>query len=347
MKRFNKTIQLFFCLFTGLLWSAAYGNDDAWTWHYSRKMNHESLQKEKESEVILRQEKVPAFTQLIFSWNAFRPPVGHFDFYVSVKDSDKGTWSPWHRMIKWGADAQQSFRAKHADSARYEYVRFEVDHGTANGFRIKVTAENNADIGLLKELHVNISDFSKFKRECPKSLHDLATVTVNNVPKFSQLELDHPRNTGLCSPTACSMVVSYLTKDHVDTLSFAEGAFDRGLDTYGSWPFNMAHAFERSKGKISFATYRLNSFKDIHKQLTKGMPVLVSVRGDLQGAPKPYENGHFMVVVGWDAKDKSVICHDPAFEKSSLVVTKYPIDSFIGAWERSRRLSYIAKPHSF
>jgi len=141
--------------------------------------------------------------------------------------------------------------------------------------------------------------------------------------------------------------VSYLTKQPIDPISFAEGAFDHGLDTYGSWPFNMAHAFERTNGTVSFATARLNSFKDIHRLLSNGLPVMVSVRGDLSGAPKAYENGHLMVVVGWDAQNKSVICHDPAFEKNEQTVTKYPIDSFLTAWERSRRLSYIAKPHSF
>jgi len=321
----------------------------AWSWQYHKQLSglNEKCRNNNQNEIIFNQKNVPLFSQLLFSWNALRPLVGHFTFYISVKDANSNVWGSWHKMTRWGATIQRSFRAKHDMSTHYEYVRFEVDKGLANGFRVKVIAANGANINLLKALHVNISDLSKFAGERPHSLHTLGSVLIKNVPQFSQRELNHPRSADLCSPTACSMVVGYFTKQRINPIKFAEGAFDQGLDIYGSWPFNMAHAFEQANGAVSFATSRLNSFKDIHRLLSSGMPVVVSVRGDLQGAPKVYENGHLLVVIGWDANEKSVVCHDPAFETSEKTMAKYPIDSFISAWERSRRLSYIAKPHSF
>ena len=45
-------------------------------------------------------------------------------------------------------------------------------------------------------------------------------------------------------------------------------------------------------------------------------------------------------MVGWDAKKREVICHDPAFDTVDQVYTRYDIHEFIVAWERSRRLTY-------
>ena len=346
MKMCNYAIKIMILL---LYISPVASKDEVvWSWQYRKKVTpEEGLLGKKNKEVIFVQKDAPHFTQLIFSWNSLRPFMGHFTFYVSVKVAERNTWSNWHQMMQWGSAIQRSFRVQHTDGNRYEHVRFEVDNGKADGFRIKVVAQDTADIHLLKELHVNIADFSLFKKESLHDLLQLHTVMVKDVPRISQRELDHPRSAGLCSPTACSMLVSYITKKEINPIQFAEGVFDQGLDIYGSWPFNMAHAYEHAEGKASFAASRLNSFKELHKMLIAGLPVVVSVRGDLMGAPKSYDQGHLLVVIGWDARDKSVLCYDPAFETKDTIVAKYPLESFLGAWERSRRLSYIAKPHSF
>lgn len=340
MKMYTYGISLFF-----LCSSLVALQDESWSWQYYKHFN-EYVENKGKKEIIFCQNKVPSFSQLIFSWNALRPATGFFTFYVAVKDAHTQAWGSWHKMMQWGADIQRSFCSKLDDQSRYEYVRFEVGKGLADGFKIKVVG-HNVDISLLKALHVNISNQAKFSGESAQSLYTLDPINLKGVPQLSQLELDHPRNTGLCSPTACSMVVSYLTKKMINPLDFAKGSFDHGLDIYGSWPFNMAHAFEQTGGAVFFATTRFNSFKDIHKLLSKGVPVPVSVRGELPGAPKAYENGHLLVVVGWDAKNKAVICHDPAFSSSEKTKAHYPIESFLSAWERSRRLAYVARPNSF
>jgi hypothetical protein len=71
---------------------------------------------------------------------------------------------------------------------------------------------------------------------------------------------------------------------------------------------------------------------------------MVSVRGELVGAAKPYNDGHLLLVVGYDAKQKKIICHDPAFEDVSQVAASYDVDGFLKAWARSRNLAYIAAP---
>ena len=78
--------------------------------------------------------------------------------------------------------------------------------------------------------------------------------------------------------------------------------------------------------------------------LQRGIPVVVSVRGPLQGAPRPYAGGHLLVVVGWDAEKQQVLCHDPAFASDAKTAKGYNIKDFLEAWERSTRLIYLAEP---
>jgi hypothetical protein len=129
---------------------------------------------------------------------------------------------------------------------------------------------------------------------------------------------------------------------HFDFINFARKAHDTGLDAYGSWPFNTATAFEYCKGKFLFRVQRLASFADLHEFLNRKIPVIVSVRGNIKGAAKEYDQGHLLVVVGWDKEQKKVLCHDPAFKANNKVCVAYDLCSFLAAWERSRRLAYCA-----
>ena len=140
------------------------------------------------------------------------------------------------------------------------------------------------------------------------------------------------------------MLTSFLTKKDIDPLAWAEKSFDAGFDTYGSWQFNVAQAADCCGDKVEFCTVRLRSFKQLYNQIARGIPAVVSVRGSLRGAPKKYDNGHVLVVVGWDAKKRHVLCHDPALTSDQETLKRYDIESFIEAWERSRRLTYFANP---
>jgi hypothetical protein len=137
------------------------------------------------------------------------------------------------------------------------------------------------------------------------------------------------------------MLISYLLKKQIDAVSFANNVYDSGLCAYGSWPYNIAHAYECCQGNYLFSVTRLHSFKQLHDYLKKNIPVVVSVRGNIRGAPQEYVHGHLLVVVGWDQKNRKVICHDPAFATNEQTRVAYDAASFLAAWERSRRLSYI------
>ncbi len=318
-----------------------------WAWLYQKTLSNQELHNNKnKQELVFSRLDVPLFSQLIFSWNAFRPKKGYFSFMTQARNAHNKQWGKWHTMFDWGSNVQRSYCSHDAGSASHIYVRLEAASGKfIDAFRIKIVAREGAKLSHIRSFSAATSNMYTFK---PEVIHNqllrLPSIHIKGVPQFSQFALDHHHNDRICSPTSCSMLTSFLIKQIVNPIEFAHNAFDNGLNAYGSWPFNMVHAFERCEGRIRFFTARLSSFINLYKQLQRGIPVVVSVRGTIQGAPRPYKNGHLLVVVGWNAKKQRVLCHDPAFESDDKVLTSYPLESFLRAWERSKRLAYIAEP---
>ncbi len=293
--------------------------------------------------MIFAKTDTPHFTQLIFSWNAFRPKQGYFKFNVQVRDAKTQRWYDWHRMTEWGANVQRSFRHETLGST-YHHVRLEMPSGNyADGLRISVEALEGANLKKVRGLFVSVSNLRTFEAErLDRSITGLPSLALSRVPQQSQKVLDHPKKDVLCSPTSCCMLTSYLLKKRLDPIDFANKSYDNGLNAYGSWPFNIAHAFERARGKCFFRVARLESFGQLHSMLKKEIPVVVSVRGHIDGAFKDYDDGHLLLVVGWNQAQQKVICHDPAFESNEETRVSYDIASFLRAWEKSRRLAYCA-----
>jgi len=340
-----KTVLCLCCAFFSVLFACnnVTANVKKWAWLHKKVFSKQEIARNRKKEVLFFEKKdINLFSQLIFSWNSFRPKKGHFTFYVQGRDAKTKKWGAWHKMVQWGAEIQKSCFSGNGKT-KYVYVRLEPVCGNSlDGFRLKIDMHQGANLGLLRGFFVSTSDFSKFKCEAVgKRLCSLSSVILKNVAKKSQRVLDHPDSARLCSPTSCSMLSEFFLNRFVDPVDFAKYSFDHGLNDYGSWPFNVAHAFEVCKGKVLFYTSRLNSFVELHGKLIKKVPVVVSVRGNIEGAQKNYKQGHLMVVIGWDAKKQEVICHDPAFYSDEGVLVRYEIKSFLRAWERSRRLVYI------
>lgn len=325
------------------------------SWSYLYKIDGSRLEKKlKKTRETYRWLKraIDPFTELIFSWNALRPAKGYYSFWVKVRDKATKKWYPWHKMSIWGLDArgkylQKSFSSKKNGATFYNYVRLELPQKKfADAFKVKVGIHNSSlDKTKIEQLIVNTANRSKFKSEVGTSLFDaLNSVTIAKIPKYSQMILNHPKFDSLCSPTSISMVLGYLLKREINPIEIAENVFDGGLDIYGSWPFNVAYGYELGQGKIAFHVEKLQSFKVLYNLLKNSLPVIVSVRGPLEGGATPYANGHLLVVIGYNKEEKKVICHDPAFSDNESVLVSYDLDKFVKAWERSYRLAYIAEP---
>ncbi|MEX2438238.1 MAG: C39 family peptidase, partial [Candidatus Babeliales bacterium] len=306
--------QVFLLGITTVAWLMPAESSTVWSHMHARKFcKGEKKRLQAKNEYIFSQTTTPC-TQLLFSWNATRPVQGYFQFYGQVRNAVTKQWYPWHTMVDWGSDIQKSYLQKKEGSTGYYHVRLEVPMGqSADAFRIRVKPFNGATLSDLDSLYVNTVHESRYRPECAALYASLPSVFLAGVPKKSQRTINHARSKGMCSPTSLSMLTEYMCKEPMDPLHVAHRVFDKGLDAYGSWPFNTAHAFEACKGTHNFFVQRLNTFSDLHALLMAGTPVIVSVRGTLKGAQKEYKNGHLLLVVGYDQLKKSVICHDPAF----------------------------------
>lgn len=296
--------------------------------------------------LIYTKKHVPPFTQLIVSWNVYRPINGQFDFFIRshAQGAAPDRWDQWLKVASWGDGIQKSYFSRGGDAV-FNYVRLEMREGLlADGFEIKVEALQGASLKDVKAFFISTSNYKEFKPERPYSASkDLESLFITGVPEKSQKMVDHPRLGALCSPTSLSMILEALLGDYIDPLETARGVYDEGLDVFGNWTFNMAYAFEKASGNYFFYTARLSSFAHLYHFLEQDIPVGVSIRGKIKGGRKLYPHGHLLVVVGFDKKNQKVICYDPAFDALNQVKVLYDIAEFIPAWERSYRLAYITK----
>lgn len=290
------------------------------------------------------------FTELILSWNASRPKQGHFSFFVKVRHH---YWSRWNKIAEWGPRSQKTFSNKKDYFVQSKSSHVAVRRGRLGfDYAVKVIAVGGAELRRVAALSVNTANLKKFGRQVPRNL---SSTLVYGVPKRSQWRVPHPsRKKDLCSPTSLSIIVSYLAyKKQIPleysfnsrTLNFAEQVRDQLLDIYGNWPLNVAQAYNTTRGRFFYRVERLNNFDELHRYLLDNIPVAVSLRGYLRGCAWPYNNGHFVVVVGWDDRTKCVICVDPAFRSSKTIIRRYPIRDFVKAWGISTNLSYTTIPN--
>ena len=321
--------------------------EQQWTWSYKKIFSDLECSKNSNlSEIAFFKENVKNFSQLIFSWNSRRPKMGGFSFYVKTRNARTKKWSGWHKMFDWGRGFQKSYCSTN-ESSQYAHVRLEAGlRSLADAFKIIIKSYGGADLGLIKSVCACTSDFNKFKYEAINNkLLNLKSVYIKNVPKISQRLVNHPKSAFICSPTSCSMIASYFNKYPVNVVNFVENVFDPGLGdggSYGSWPFNVVELYRKCNGKELFYVQRMNGFIDLYEKLCSGCPVVVSVRGKMDGGQKEYNNGHLIVVVGWDSDTRKVICHDPAFYTDKSTFVKYNLETFLRGWEGSNRLAYVA-----
>jgi hypothetical protein len=292
-----------------------------------------------QGEAYLWEEKeIPLFNELIVSWNGSRPHAGGFVLSLAVRIEEK--WSAWYPYARWEASGQSGGDiAAPTKGISVNQDILSLEQGTvASGFRVKVEAFNGASTQEFNQLHVCATQANPNLTEMPLSSSSRVKL---DVPPISQMLIDHPRRKDLCSPTSTSAVVGYLLGTQVDPLHFAHRARDEAFDIFGNWVLNTAHASSLLGSGWSCWVERVAGFRDIYQRLVCHTPVVVSVKGELRGAPLPYANGHLIVVRGFDPSTGRVLCIDPAFASQRETEVEYAWEDFMEAWSRRRRLAYL------
>lgn len=325
---------------------------DGFSKKYSKIIPTKSLNK---NYYIWQENNTKRFTELILSWNAFRQKYGIYSFYVSVKYNNH--WSPWSKISEWSSNGQKTFLNSKNRLVQTKHVRVEMQQSLkANGFRIKVLAEGGANIKSLKSLFISVADINQFVFD--KKIYDKKSTIIKGVPKVSQWNVKHKRAKDFCSPTSMTMVLAYFYKKglfnrftnnlegYVKTIA-PRVHDDSYLDIYGAWPLNVAQAFNTSGGSLYCSVERLTGFEELYEYINKKIPIAVSIRGYIRGGFKRYDNGHFVVVVGWNNKRKTILCVDPAFVTEKTMLRAYNLKDFMKAWGTSRNLAYVMLPRKF
>jgi hypothetical protein len=286
---------------------------------------------EKPKEVVEVRDLEP-FNEVIVSWNGKRPKVGSWSFWVSLYQEG---WSEWLKLAEWGEGTQRTFHSESDVAKTYQDIARPLK-GHCTGFRVRVQAEKGAKLSSLQAISVCCSDLDLIE---PLKL-SMPSVLLTDFPRQSQRLLPHHRALDLCSPTSTATAVSYLRGEWVDPVLFAEQAHDKGFDIFGNWILNTAAAAEYLFPKYRTYVERLPDFGSIHRRLSQGMPVVVSVKGPLSGAPMPYTHGHLLCVIGY--RKGKVLCMDPGFDSHEKTFVSYELDDFIEAWTvRRKNLAYI------
>ncbi len=315
-----------------------------WSSVYHRRMKPSDItaMRNKRAFTFIKQETKP-FTQVIFAWNGVCPEKGFFSFYIQVRNADNNKWGAWHHMADWGKKTKKSFMSKSDGVSSYHYVTLEMENDKqGDGFKIKAVPLKGARLKDIEALTVTIVNHDLFS---PENIYITGrymaeTVHLSDVPYYSQLDIDHDDKDRMCSPTSCAMIIDFIRGEKIkEPKKVAKKVFDEGLKAYGSWHFNTNYTYECCNKKYWIFPTRLNSFLQLYHQLKRGLPVVVSVQGLLEGE-RDKDKDHVVVVVGYDAQTKEVIVHDPAIPLKAEKEMRYPLKDFIRAWEESDRLSY-------
>lgn len=324
---------------------------------FSKAYSHRVYADKEASTYIWQEKKVYPFNELIVSWNALRPTSGNYTLYVRVKGA---RWSKWFKYAAWGVTHQQTFSSSKDDVASLCVNAVMMKNkGMGVSFEVKVEAAGGASMSDVHWLHACVSNTAKYKLQKPS--RSLRSGYIDYVPQQSQMILKHPRSKSMCSPTATSTAVSYLlqrlergstfdqasiVREVIDPVDFASLVYDTGHHIYGNWALNVAGAYDVSGGKIPCRVEHLPSFDVLYDYLRHDRPVVVSVAGPIKGGALPYKHGHLMVVIGWDARRRRVLCIDSAFKSNNATKVWYDSDEFCRAWGRRKNLSYIFMPLS-
>ncbi|MFI5343018.1 MAG: C39 family peptidase [Chlamydiales bacterium] len=282
------------------------------------------------------------FEELIVSWNAQRPLEGDFRMSITLKLQSE-EWSPKMLYMQWGSSGQKSFDVKEESSDVHVYqdcIELLKDK-KATAFRVSIEATEKADLGQLWAIHAyaKMPSDSSSASTSSRPADELIDLLVSPISQIVQL---HPRARHLCSPTSTTTVVQYLLKSaRLDPLEFARQVKDEGFDIYGNWVLNVVQASHELGKSWQCWVARLEKFQEILDSLALGMPVVVSVRGPLTGSAFPYEQGHLIVVRGYDPITEKVLCMDPAFPTHDQTYVSYALEEFMQAWSRRGRVAYL------
>ncbi|CAM3637155.1 peptidase C39 family protein [Deinococcus frigens] len=278
---------------------------------------------------------VPAFDELVPSWNALTPGAGSVT--VEVRAQMGAGWSRWYSFGTWSSAEGRSSASGQKDSAGQVLTDTLRLSKKATSYQYRVTLRGEGTT--LRLLAFNTSERARQSAGLGTASDRAAWGKVVDVPGRSQMIYPNGGEVW-CSPTSVSMILA-AHGINVTVPQAAKSTYDRAYEGNGNWPFNTAYA-----GALGLRAYvtRLPSLAAAEKFTGAGLPLAVSLgwkKGELPGTALASSSGHLMVLIGFDNSGNPVL-NDPAAPSDETVRRTYPRAAFEKLWlSHSGGLSYV------
>jgi hypothetical protein len=290
------------------------------------------------------------FDQLIVSWNAVCP-AGSW-LVVEARARVEGRWTKWFNLGWWAPD-DRLFRRTSPDPQKDPDGRVDTDilllASPASSAQIRLTLCSR-DPSKSPALRRAACSFSRTGAQPSSEAEPYpeGEGIVLDVPEISQLAYP-PRGNVWCSPTSVTMVLNYWADKRgnprwkTDVRAAAAGIHDLRWGGTGNWTFNTAYA--GSFPGISAVCARLDGLRDVEGWIRKGVPVVLSISGDVLHGRGGSGGGHLVVCAGFDRHGNPVV-NDPFADlsKGERVRRTYPRERLLEAWWTSLGTVYLIQP---
>jgi hypothetical protein len=266
------------------------------------------------AKVVLR---CPPTRRGIISWNGAGANGG---LAVRTRFADE-SWSSSLPYASWSSDERVSL------GGRESRVHFEIDMLIAQEPFTAIEASSSAALDAL----VLATPTEGTPSDAPVDPIEL------QVPRLSQYVGDP--NRGWCSPASLAMLLG-ANGVEIGVAQAAAATYDRAYRGTGNWAFNVAYA--STHGLRAFVAF-LRDLAHARLFLAEGIPLALSLswkKGELDDPPLTESDGHFVVLVGFDAKGDPIV-NDPA--QPTIRVT-YPRAQFQRAWLDHGGIAYVIAP---
>jgi hypothetical protein len=292
-----------------------------------------------------------AWDELVVSWNAETAPGAWLKIEAraifpghETKFYTMGIWSPDPKLHK-----RVSVRHQGDDDGRVNDDTL-IMHRQGGDVQLQVTlgASNGVPEPALKFLGISLFDT---KITVAPLAEDRATWgKIVTTPERSQHS--YPEESGWCSPTSLSMVLTrwgemlHRPELQADVPVVAAGVYDPVFGGTGNWPFNTAYAGS-FPGMRAYVT-RFSDITELEDWIAAGIPVVISAPWHLLSPGRgDTGSGHLTVCIGF-TPEGDVVINDPAtnLQKGQKVRHIYKRKDVINAWKESNNTVYLVYPET-
>jgi hypothetical protein len=289
------------------------------------------------------------------SWNADTPPGSWIEMSLRAQ-LPGGRLTRWYSAGVWAADrstvSRHSVKDQGDDDAVMATDTLVIADGkpAAEALQVKVrlmTARPDA-VPSLRTTAVSVSTAQPKRQSAAPPPAPGDPARWNRILDVQGCTQSYPDgDSGWCSPTSMSMILSYWARDagpcEPKVRAAVDGVYDWVYEGHGNWPFNTAYAATRN---LEASVARFRSLTDAEPWIAAGVPVGMSYAwspGQLTGAPVRSSDGHLGVLVGFDANGDPVV-NDPA-GKGDAIRRTYKRAELENIWlTHSGGTAYIVYP---